>query len=118
MLGSCICSVPHDLQGIRILRSNDGIEVRIDIPNKRPEPVFQGLAATPMAYVEEALYDELFLTQELISLLRFSLRFNLSTLFLCIFSAIFSYRSFSSLAARFSLSAVILLCDTESKVSR
>lgn len=48
--------------------------------------------------------------QELISLFRFSLRFNLSTLFLCIFSAIFSYRSFSSLAARFSFSAVTRLC--------
>jgi hypothetical protein len=47
---------------------------------------------------------------ELISLLRFSLRFNLSTLFLCIFSAIFSYRSFSSLATRFSFSAVMRLC--------
>lgn len=44
---------------------------------------------------------------ELSTLLRFSLLFNLSTLFLCIFSAIFSYLSFSSLAALLSLMAWI-----------
>ena len=42
------------------------------------------------------------LRQELSTLLRFSLRFNLSTRFRCIFSAIFSYLSFSSFLARFS----------------
>lgn len=41
--------------------------------------------------------------QELSSLLRFSLRFSRSTRLWCIFSAIFSYRAFSSLAARRSL---------------
>jgi hypothetical protein len=45
---------------------------------------------------------------ELISLFRFSLRFSRSTRFLCIFSAIFSYRSASSFFARFSLMAAIL----------
>jgi hypothetical protein len=44
---------------------------------------------------------------ELRSLLRFSFLFNRSTLFLCIFSAIFSYLSFSSFAARFVLMASI-----------
>lgn len=42
---------------------------------------------------------------ELIILLRFSLRFNLSSLFLCIFAANSSYRSFSAFAACLSLMA-------------
>lgn len=49
--------------------------------------------------------------QELMSLLRFSFRFSLSTRFLCIFSAIFSYRSRSSFAARLSLMACTRLCS-------
>lgn len=48
-------------------------------------------------------------THDLSSLFRFSLLFNLSTRFLCIFSAIFSYLSFSSLAARLSLIRCMLL---------
>ena len=44
---------------------------------------------------------------ELISLFRFSLRFNRSTRFLCIFASSCSYRSFSSFFARFSLMAAI-----------
>lgn len=43
------------------------------------------------------------ISHDLSILFFFSLRFSRSTLFLCIFSAIFSYRSFSSLAARRSL---------------
>lgn len=39
---------------------------------------------------------------ELISLLRFSFRFSRSTRLRCIFSAIFSYRSFSSFFTLFS----------------
>jgi hypothetical protein len=50
---------------------------------------------------------------EFSSLLRFSLRFNRSSLFLCIFAANCSYRSFSSLAARFSLMDWIRLCGLE-----
>lgn len=42
---------------------------------------------------------------DLSSLLRFSLRFKRSTRFLCIFSAILAYLSFSSFAARLSLMA-------------
>jgi hypothetical protein len=45
---------------------------------------------------------------ELISLFRFSLRFSRSTRFRCIFSAIFSYRSFSSFFSRLALIAWIL----------
>lgn len=44
---------------------------------------------------------------ELSSLFLFSFRFKRSTRFLCIFSAIFSYRSLSSFLARFSRSAVM-----------
>lgn len=44
-------------------------------------------------------------SHEFSTLLRFSLLFSLSTLFLCIFSAIFSYLSFSSFAALLSLIA-------------
>ena len=47
--------------------------------------------------------------QDFNTLFLFSLLFSLSTLFLCIFSAIFSYRSFSSFAARLSLIAWIFL---------
>jgi hypothetical protein len=50
------------------------------------------------------------LHHDLIILFLFSFLFSLSTLFLCIVSASFSYRAFSSFAARLSLSAVILLC--------
>lgn len=50
------------------------------------------------------------LPHELSSLFLFSFLLSLSTLFLCIFSANFAYRSFSSLAARFSLINVIRLC--------
>jgi len=41
----------------------------------------------------------------------FSFRFSRSTRFRCIVSASFSYLAFSSFAARFSFSAVILLCN-------
>ncbi len=54
------------------------------------------------------------LDHEFSSLFRFSLRFNLSSLFLCIFAANCSYRSFSSLAARFSLMDWIRLCGLQS----
>lgn len=46
------------------------------------------------------------------NLFLFSFLFNLSTLFLCIVSANFSYLAFSSFAALFSFSAWILLCKT------
>ena len=45
------------------------------------------------------------------SLFLFSFLFRRSTLFLCIFSAIFSYRSFSSLAARLSLILCTRCCE-------
>jgi hypothetical protein len=47
-------------------------------------------------------------------LFRFSLLLNLSTLFLCIVSANFSYLAFSSFAARLSLMACTLLCQAQS----
>lgn len=50
------------------------------------------------------------------SLLRFSLRFRRSTRFLCIFSAIFSYRSFSSLAAFLSRMAFMRACQGQYSV--
>lgn len=50
---------------------------------------------------------------ELRTLLRFSLRFNRSNRFLCIFAANSSYRSFSAFAARFSTRACIRLCGDE-----
>lgn len=50
------------------------------------------------------------LSQDFNNLFLFSLLFSLSTLFLCIFSAIFSYRSLSSLAALLSLIACIRRC--------
>lgn len=55
---------------------------------------------------------------ELMSLLRFSLRLRRSTRFLCIFSAIFSYRSFSALASRLSLIACTRLCSIANPVSQ
>jgi len=55
--------------------------------------------------------------QELSTLFRFWRRFNLSTLFLCIFSANLSYLSFSSLAALFSRIFCILLYITVSWAS-
>lgn len=54
------------------------------------------------------------LDHELMSLLRFSLRFNRSSRFLCIFAANCSYRSFSAFAVRFSTSACTRLCEIES----
>lgn len=51
--------------------------------------------------------------QELSSLFLFSFLLSLSTRFLCIFSASFSYLSFSSLAARFSLIWVARLCTSK-----
>lgn len=56
-------------------------------------------------------------SHELSSLLRFSLRFKRSTRLWCIFSAIFSYRAFSSLAARRSLMRWIWDCRRRSTVS-
>lgn len=49
------------------------------------------------------------------SLLRFSLRLSRSTRLWCIFSASFSYRSFSSFFARFSRSAVMRRCRKQSQ---
>lgn len=51
------------------------------------------------------VYVREMLDYELMSLLRFSLRFRRSTRFRCIVAAIFSYRSFSALASRLSLIA-------------
>lgn len=53
--------------------------------------------------------------QELRSLFLFSFLFSLSTRFLFIFSASFAYLSFSSLAARFSLSRVIRACTSKNQ---
>jgi hypothetical protein len=50
------------------------------------------------------------------SLFLFSFLFSRSTLFLCIVSASFSYRAFSSFAARLSLIACILLCKVNVSV--
>ena len=52
--------------------------------------------------------------QALRSLFLFSFRFNRSTRFLCIFSASFSYRCFSSLVDRLSLMVWIRLCSIAS----
>lgn len=49
--------------------------------------------------------------QDFSILFRFSFLFNLSTRFLCIVSASFSYRAFSSFLARLSLMTWILLCS-------
>jgi hypothetical protein len=57
---------------------------------------------------------KLTLSHELSNLFLFSRLFNLSTRFRCIFSAIFSYRSFSSLATRLSRMAWIRRCRSAS----
>ena len=51
------------------------------------------------------------------NLFLFSLLFKRSSRFLCIFSAIFSYRSFSSFAARLSLIACIRLYISQTRIS-
>lgn len=57
-------------------------------------------------------------TQELIILFLFSLRFNLSTLFLCILASSCSYLSFSSFFCLFSLIAAILSCGSHQCCAR